>query len=77
MEKINIAEKFSKIEKYYDPKVLGELNGQHIRIAKAKGEHIWHHHEDEDELFLVVRGKLLVKFRDKDIELKEGEILRL
>lgn len=75
MDKINIAEKFSQFDTHWDPKVIGELNGQHVKIAKLKGEFVWHQHEHEDELFLVIKGKLLVKFRDKGIELNEGEML--
>ncbi len=75
MDKINIAEKFSQFDTHWDPKLLGELNGQHVKIVKLKGEFVWHQHEHEDELFLVVKGTLLVKFRDKDVELNEGEML--
>ena len=75
MDKINIAEKFSQFDTHWDPKVIGELNGQHVKIAKLKGEFVWHQHEHEDELFLVIKGQLLVKFRDKDITLNEGDML--
>ena len=73
MNKVNLAEKFSQFEGYWDPKIVGELNNQYVKLAKFKGEFIWHHHKNEDELFLVVKGKLLIKLRDGDVELNEGE----
>ena len=75
MDKINIAEKFSKISEYYKPKLVGELNGQDVKIAKLKGEFIWHKHDEEDEMFLIIKGKLLMELRDGNIELNEGEFL--
>jgi len=73
MTKVNLADKFSQFESYWDPKIVGELNNQYVKLAKFQGEFIWHHHDNEDELFLVVKGKLLIKLRDGDIELNEGE----
>jgi len=73
MNKVNLAEKFSEFEGYWDPKIVGELNNQYVKLAKFQGEFVWHHHENEDELFLVVEGKLLIKLRDGDVELNEGE----
>jgi len=73
MTKVNLAEKFSQFETYWDPKIVGELNNQYVKLAKFQGEFIWHHHENEDELFLVVKGKLIIKLRDGDVELNEGE----
>ncbi len=73
MSKVNLAEKFAQIDKYWDPKVAGELNGQSIKLAKLKGEFIWHTHDNEDEFFLVVRGHLTLRLRSGDIELDEGE----
>lgn len=75
MEKVNLAEKFALIHEYWSPKIAGELNGQHIRLVKFKGEFIWHHHDKEDELFLVTRGSLLIQFRDREVTLKEGEFI--
>jgi mannose-6-phosphate isomerase-like protein (cupin superfamily) len=75
MDKVNIAQKFSMIDDHWSPKVIAELNGQYVKLAKLKGEFIWHHHEAEDELFLVTKGRLLVKFRDRDVWLEEGELL--
>lgn len=73
MEKVNLIEKFSKFTELWRPKIVGELNGQYVKIAKLKGEFTWHHHEGEEELFLVVKGRLLIKLRDRDIVLNEGE----
>jgi len=73
MSKVNIAEKFSQFDSYWDPKIVGELNNQYVKLAKLKGEFLWHHHENEDELFLVVKGQLIIKLRDGDVELNEGE----
>ena len=75
IDKVNIKEKFKAISGYWDPKIIGELNGQHVKLAKFQGEFVWHHHENEDELFLVVKGKLLMKLRDKDVWLEEGEMI--
>ena len=75
MNKVNLAEKFAQFNTHWDPKIVGELNGQHVKLAKLKGEFLWHHHDDEDELFLVVKGQLLMKFRDKDVVLNEGEFI--
>ena len=75
MQKVNLAEKFAQFNTHWDPKIVGELNGQHVKLAKLKGEFLWHHHDDEDELFLVVKGQLLMKFRDKDVVLNEGEFI--
>ena len=73
MSKVNLLEKFSLFDSYWDPKIVGELNNQYIKLAKLKGEFLWHHHENEDELFMVVKGHLTIKLRDGDIELNEGE----
>ncbi|MBE2225087.1 MAG: cupin domain-containing protein [Anaerolineae bacterium] len=75
MEKVNLAQKFGLFDEYWSPKIAGTLNGQHVKLAKLKGGFIWHCHEDEDELFLVVKGRLIIKLRDGDIELNEGEFL--
>ena len=75
MNKVNLADKFSLFHEYWTPKLVGELNGQQLKIAKLSGEFIWHHHEDADEMFLVIKGQLQIEFRDKLIELQEGELL--
>jgi len=73
LNKVNLSEKFSLINNYWDPKIVGELNNQYVKIAKLKGEFVWHHHEKEDELFMVIKGHLTIKLRDSNIELNEGE----
>jgi mannose-6-phosphate isomerase-like protein (cupin superfamily) len=75
IEKVSLAHKFSLFQDYWSPKIAGELNDSHVKLAKLKGEFVWHHHEVEDELFLVVKGKLLIKLRDQDIWLEEGEFV--
>ena len=73
MEKVNLVQKFGLFNDLWLPKIVGELNGQQVKLAKLQGEFVWHHHEDEDELFLVVKGQLTMKLRDGDIVLNEGE----
>ncbi|HST08914.1 MAG TPA: cupin domain-containing protein [Terriglobales bacterium] len=75
MEKINIAEKFRTIPEAWKPRIAGELNGQMVKLGKFKGEFVWHHHENEDELFLVVKGRFRMELRDRHIWLEEGEFL--
>ncbi len=75
MEKINLAEKFGQFSDHWSPKIVAELNGQHAKLVKFQGEFVWHHHEHEDELFLVVRGAFRMEFRDRNVELSEGEML--
>ncbi len=75
MEKVNLAEKFSLFHEHWSPRIAGELNDSYVKLVKFKGEFIWHHHEVEDEMFLVVRGRLLIKLRDRDIALEEGEFV--
>src|SRR5512139_1368495 len=75
MEKVNIKEKFSLISEHWRPKVVGELNGQEVKLVKFKGEFPWHHHEREDELFMAVRGKFWLEFRDRTVELSPGEFV--
>ncbi len=75
MDKVNLAQKFSMFNDYWSPKIVGELNDSHVKLVKLKGEFVWHQHETEDELFLVVKGNLLIKLRDQDIFLKEGEFV--
>jgi mannose-6-phosphate isomerase-like protein (cupin superfamily) len=75
MQKINLAEKFSLFSDYWSPKIVGELNGQHVKLVKFKGPFTWHHHDNEDELFLVVKGSFVMELLDKNITLNEGEFL--
>lgn len=72
---VNISDKMSLLNKYWDPKIVGELNNHKVQVAKLKGEFVWHHHENEDELFLVIKGQLTIHLRDKDIQINEGEFV--
>ena len=71
--KVNLAEKFAQFSEHWQPKIVGELNGQHIKLVKVEGEFVWHQHEHEDEMFLVVKGRLIIRLRDGEIVLHEGE----
>lgn len=73
LQNINLAEALSRITSYWAPVVVGELNGQQVKLAKLKGEFLWHHHEQEDELFLVLKGTLLMRLRDRDVAIHAGE----
>lgn len=73
IEPVNLTDKFSQFSDHWSPKIAGELNDSYIKVVKLKGEFIWHSHEHEDELFLVVKGRLLIKLRDRDLWLSEGE----
>jgi mannose-6-phosphate isomerase-like protein (cupin superfamily) len=75
MEPINLNDKFSRFTDYCNPRVIGEVNDCHVKVVKLKGEFIWHHHENEDELFLVVKGTLRMKFRDREAVVREGEFI--
>jgi mannose-6-phosphate isomerase-like protein (cupin superfamily) len=75
METINLQEKFSLFTDYWNPRIIGEVNECHVKAVKLKGEFVWHHHEHEDELFLVVKGALLMKFRDREAFVREGEFI--
>lgn len=75
MNKVNLMEKFALFDEHWSPKIVGELNGQHIKLVKFQGEFVWHHHDLEDELFLVVKGRFRMEFRDRDVWLEEGEFL--
>jgi mannose-6-phosphate isomerase-like protein (cupin superfamily) len=75
MEKVNIREKLNLFSDHWNPRIVAELNGQYVKAVKLKGEFVWHHHDAEDELFLVVKGKLKMEFRDKTVEVNEGEFI--
>jgi mannose-6-phosphate isomerase-like protein (cupin superfamily) len=75
MEKVNISEKLGLFSDYWNPRIVAELNGQHVKVVKLKGPFVWHQHAGEDELFLVVQGRLRMEFRDRAIELGEGELI--
>ncbi len=73
MEKININKKLSVFSEYWSPKIVGEINESYIKLVKLKGEFVWHMHENEDEMFMVIKGRLVIKLRSEDIILNEGE----
>jgi mannose-6-phosphate isomerase-like protein (cupin superfamily) len=75
MNKINLAEKFSRIHEMWSPKILGEVNDSYIKAVKFIGEFVWHHHDNEDEMFMVISGKLRMKFRDREEVVSPGEFI--
>lgn len=75
MKKVNLDEKLSLFSDHWNPKIVGELNGQHVKLAKLKGEFVWHKHDNEDELFFVIKGSLTMQYRDKTIIVNENEFL--
>lgn len=75
MQKVNIAEKLSLFNDHWNPRIVGELNGQHVKLAKIQGEFVWHKHDHEDELFYVLEGEFVMEFRDKKVTVKENEFL--
>jgi mannose-6-phosphate isomerase-like protein (cupin superfamily) len=74
-EAVNLAHKFSLFSDYWHPRIVGELNGQHVKLARLKGQFVWHHHDDGDELFLVIQGRLRMRFRDGEVQVAEGELI--
>ena len=75
MQVINSAQKFNLFNEHWSPRIVGELNDSHVKLAKLHGKFVWHQHENEDEMFLIVKGKLLIKLRDRDLWLNEGEFV--
>ena len=75
MKKINISQKLAQFKDHWNPRIIGELNKQHVKIAKLKGEFIWHKHDEEDEMFLVLKGTLKIEFRDRTETIQENEII--
>jgi mannose-6-phosphate isomerase-like protein (cupin superfamily) len=75
MEKVNIREKLALFSDHWNPRVVGELNGQHVKLVKFQGEFVWHDHADEDEMFLVVHGSFRMDFRDRSVALNEGDFI--
>ena len=75
MDKVTLASKFAAFSEHWSPKIVGELNCQHVKLVKFVGEFVWHHHDDEDELFLVHRGRFRMELRDRSIELEAGDFL--
>jgi mannose-6-phosphate isomerase-like protein (cupin superfamily) len=75
MEKINLAEKFARFSEHWSPKIAGEINDAYLKLVKFQGDFVWHQHEREDELFLVVRGSFTLRLRERDIQVNEGELV--
>ena len=75
MERVNLRDKLARFDTHWDPKIIGELNGQHVKLVKFEGEFVWHRHEREDELFLVVQGRFDMQLRDRVVSLDEGELI--
>lgn len=75
VDKVNVAQKLSLFDEHWSPKIVGELNGQHVKLVKIYGEFIWHHHDDEDEMFLVVDGRFRMEFRDRELWIEIGEFI--
>ncbi|MDE2885162.1 MAG: cupin domain-containing protein [Chloroflexota bacterium] len=75
MEPIDLADQLSQFDEYWSPRIIGEVNDSYIKLAKLSGEFVWHSHEQEDELFLVVKGRLTIRFRDGDVHLDEGQMV--
>ena len=74
MDRVILREKLASFDEHWQPRVIAELNGQHVKVAKLLGEFVWHHHEHEDEMFLVLSGTLTIEFRDRAVTLREGEL---
>jgi mannose-6-phosphate isomerase-like protein (cupin superfamily) len=75
LDKVNLRQKLDSFSDHWSPKVIADLNGQQVKLAKFVGEFVWHHHEEEDELFMVLKGRFRMEFRDRDVWLEEGEVL--
>ena len=75
METVNFAKKLLKVNEYWSPKIVGELNDSYVKVVKIKGAFVWHHHTDEDEMFLVVKGRMKMRFRDHDVFVAPGEFI--
>ena len=75
MKAIDLAEKLSQFDEYWSPRIIGEVNDSYVKLAKLSGEFVWHSHEREDELFLVVKGRFTIRFRDRDVHLEEGQMI--
>ena len=74
MDKVNLRETLASFSEHWQPRIVGALNGQEVKIAKLQGEFVWHHHENEDEMFLVLHGAITLQLRDRDVHLSEGEM---
>ena len=75
MDVVNLNEKLSRVKEYWSPKIVGEVNDSYVKIVKFKNEFVWHHHENEDEMFLVLQGRMRMKFRDRDVIVSPGEFI--
>ena len=75
MDKVNLAEKFALFSDYWSPRVVGDLNGQQVKLVKLQGPFVWHHHDTQDELFLGVKGRFRMEFRDRAVWVEEGELI--
>jgi len=75
MDAVNLNEKLSRVKEYWSPKIVGEVNDSYVKIVKFKNEFVWHHHENEDEMFLVLQGRMRMKFRDRDVIVSPGEFI--
>ena len=75
MEKVNLAEKLSQFEEHWNPKIVGQINDAYVKVVKFKGEFVWHHHDLEDEMFLVIKGRFVMKLEDRDIQVEQGEFI--
>ena len=75
VEKVNLGEKLALFDEHWSPKIVGELNGQHVKLVKFLGEFVWHHHDEEDELFFVVKGRFRMEFRDRSVWVEDGEFI--
>ena len=75
VDKVNIKDKFTLFDEQWKPKIVGELNGQHVKLVRFLGEFVWHHHDEEDELFLVVKGSFRMEFRSRSVWVEEGEFI--
>ena len=75
VDRVNVSEKLSLFDEHWSPKIVGELNGQLVKLVKFSGEFVWHHHDNEDEMFLVVDGRFRMEFRDREVWIEEGEFI--
>ena len=75
MDKVNLAEKFKMFQEHWSPKIVGEVNDCYLKVVKFKGEFVWHHHDVEDEMFMVIKGRFVMKLKDRNIQLNEGEFI--
>src|SRR4028118_968284 len=75
VDKINLTDKLSQFSDYFNPRIVGDLNGQHVKLVKFKGDFVWHHHEEEDEMFLVIDGAFTMQLRDKDVLMEKGDFI--